>query len=83
MPEFAGRLWTPCEACECKVQVVVPCRAGIVQFGQINNRPGRSGRSQDSNTLPGHFVSLTGATVLKNEKAQGDLERSGLLRQLR
>ena len=45
---------TPCEACECKVQVVVPCRAGFVQFGQINNRPGRSGRSQDSNALLGH-----------------------------
>ena len=66
-PALCGRLFachagihrlslTPCGACRCKVQVVVPCRAGIVPFGQINNRPGRSGRSQDSNALPGHFV---------------------------
>ncbi len=58
MPEFAGGLWTSCAVCECKVQVVVPCRAGCVQSGRINSRPGRSGRSQDSNALPGHFVAL-------------------------
>lgn len=46
----------PCGACECKVQAVVPCRTGNAPFGQINNRPGRSGRSQDSNALPGHFL---------------------------
>ena len=39
---------------EMLIQAVVPRRAGFVQFGQINNRPGRSGRSQDSNALPGH-----------------------------
>ena len=39
---------------ETLIQVVVPCRAGFVQFGRIKNRPGRSGRSQDSNALPGY-----------------------------
>ena len=69
-PALCGRLfacharihrlsWMPCGACKCKVQVVVPCRVGNVSFGQINNRPGRSGRSQDSNALPGlSFIHL-------------------------
>ncbi len=39
----------------CKVQVVVPCRAVARRFGQMLPRPGRSGRPQGSNALPGLF----------------------------
>jgi hypothetical protein len=61
MPEFAGQIpnGLPCGACNYKVQAVVPCRTGATQFGQINNRPGGSGRSQDSNAPPGHFAGRT------------------------
>ena len=50
---------TPCEACGCKVQAAVLCRAEATQLGQIKDRPGRSGRSQDSNALPGHVFVLS------------------------
>lgn len=40
---------------ECKVQAVVLCRTGIVQFGRTKNRPGGSGRPQGSNAPPGHL----------------------------
>ena len=81
-PALCGRLFachagihrlslTPCGACRCKVQVVVPCRAGIAPFGQINNRPGRSGRSQDSNALPGHSL-ISSTCPLTNRLEQVD-----------
>jgi hypothetical protein len=41
----------------CKVQALVPCRAGSVQFGRIENGPGGSGRPQGSNAPPGLFGS--------------------------
>ena len=54
MPESTGGPGASCGACECEVQVVVPCRMETIPFGQINNRSGRAGRSSDSNVLPGH-----------------------------
>ena len=50
---------------ECKVQVVVPCRAAVRltdewPFGQIQNRSGGSGRPQGSNAPPDHFYAVSG-----------------------
>ena len=66
VPESAGQNLTFVlqSVPECKVQAVVLCRAGLIQFGQTKNRPGRSGRSQDSNALPGHFSWLAAAHFL-------------------
>ena len=46
---------------ECKVQVVVPCRAAVRltderPFGQMQNRSGGSGRPQGSNAPPDHLL---------------------------
>ena len=66
---------------ETLIQVVVPCRTGAVQFGQIDNETGRSGRSQDSNALPGHcsFFFLQLATQFSDGLPVTFLRRFGEL----